>query len=150
MERLLDATYQTLRAAMKVADGAYRLVDLIWSVVFAAVKVGGGSILGAVVALVIQAITVLFVYRCFFPLESFARNENASYFAWFILHFPVISAFLSFAVGESIVVIILTLILESLLHFRLTFILGSRDTDHEGHYSPIGGDATYFEDPFTF
>jgi hypothetical protein len=150
MARLLDAAYQTLRAAEKVANWAYRLVDLLWSVVFAAVKVGGGSILGAIVALAIQAFTILFVYRCFFPLESFARTANASSFAWFILNFPIISAFLAFFVGESIVVVIIWTILWSLLHFELKFVFGTRERDEQDFYSPIGGETADAEDLLTF
>jgi hypothetical protein len=150
MERLLDAAYQTLKAAEKVADWAYRLVDLLWSVVVAAVKYGGGSILGVIVALAVQAFTVLFVYRCFFPLESFARTANVSYFAWFILNFPIISAFIAFAVGESIVVVIIWTILWSLLHFELKFVFGTRDQDEKDFYSPIGGESADAEDLLIF
>jgi hypothetical protein len=72
------------------------------------------------------------------PLEQFVQDA------------PVISAFITFAVGESASVIIIYLILDSIFGFKLVFLLGSRDDDAEGLYSPIGEGSAEAEDPLTF
>ena len=151
MERLLDGAYRTLHAAYDRAYAAFQLVDLIWSVVYAAVKVGGGSILGLTLAIAIQVGTVVGVYRSFFPLQSPTTGEQGSPLGPFIPGAPVISAFIYFAVGESSVIIIIFLILESIFTFKLIFLLGPRGDDGEGHYSPIGDGITdAADDPLTF
>jgi hypothetical protein len=150
MERLLDGAYRMLHAAYDRAYAAFQLVDLIWSIVWAAVKVGGGSILGVILALAIQVRTAFGIYRCFFGPEFPTTGEQDSPFGPFIPGAPIISAFILFAVGESVVVIIIFFILDSLFTFKLTFLLGSRGEDAEGHFSPIGDGTTDADDPLSF
>ena len=149
MERVLDAAYRALSAAYDRAFAAYQLVDLIWSVAWAGLKYGGGSILGVILAIAIQVGTVVGVFRCFFPIKS-TTGEQDPFLDFLLLNAPMISAFIYFAVGESAIVIIIFFILDSIFTFKLTFLLGSRGEDAEGHYSPIGGVATDADDPLTF
>ena len=151
MERLLDAVYRTLHAAYDRAYKAFQFVDLIWSIVWAATKVGGGAILGVVLAIAIQVGTVVAVFRCFFPIKSPTTSEQDSFIGFLLHNAPVISAFIYFAVGESAVVIIIFIILDSIFTFKLTFLLGSRGEDAEGYFSPIGdGTTDADDDPLTF
>ncbi len=150
MERLLDFSYRMLRAAYQFSVAAFRLVDLLWSVAAAAVKVGGGSFLAIVLALSIQAATGYAVYRCLFPPELPPNNGWLILLTVIVRNAPVISAFVVFAVGESAVVIIIGATLDSIFTFRLNFILGSRDDDAEGLYSPIGEGPGEPDDPLTF
>ena len=149
MERFLDAAYRTTRSAMEVSFEAYKLVDLILSVAFAAVKYGGGAILGVVSVIAVEAATVFLVYRSLFAIEAFARAQHLNPISWFVQQFPIVAAFGFFAVGQSLVVFIVTIVLASLLTFKFKFVLGSRETD-EGHYSPIDEGASEPDDPLTF
>jgi hypothetical protein len=150
MERLLDAAYRWLHAAYDRAWAAYKLVDILWSGVWAAVKVGGGSILGVIFAIALQARIVLGIFRCFFGPEFPTTGEQDSPFGPFIPGAPIISAFILFAVGESIIVFIIFWTLHSIFTFKLEFLLGTRDKDAEGPYSPIGDVTTDAEDPLPF
>src|SRR5436305_3242962 len=98
MERLLDAVYRSLNAAYDRAWASYQFVDIIWSVVWAAVKVGGGSILGVIFAIALQARIVFGIYRCFFGPEFPTTGEQDSPFGPFIPGAPIISAVILFAV----------------------------------------------------
>ncbi len=146
MERLLDAAYRSLHAVYDRAWAAYQLVDLLWSSAWAGVKYGGGSILGVILAVAIQVRTVLGIYRCFFGPAFPTTGEQDSPFGPFIPGAPIISAFILFAVGESAVVIIIFLILHSIFTFKLKFLLGTRDEDAEGPFSPIGDGTTDADD----
>ncbi len=150
MERLLDAAFRSLSAVYDRAWAAYQLVDLIWSMAWAGMKYGGGSILGVILALAIQVRTVFGIYRCFFGPEFPTTGEEDSLFGPFIPGAPVISAAILFAIGESAVVIIIFLILHSIFTFKFTYLLGTRDEDEEGHFTPIGDGATDADDPLIF
>jgi hypothetical protein len=150
MERFFDAAYRMTRSAWEVSFEACKVVDLIWSVVIAVGKYAGGAILGVGLAVVVERVTFSWVYDSLFEPEAFARHMNLGQISWFIQHCPLISAFIIFAAGQSVVVVIVTIALEALLRFKLTFVLRTREVDQEGHYSPIEDGATDADDPLAF
>jgi hypothetical protein len=151
MDRFLDAAYRMLRAAYGVSFEAYKVVDLIWSAVIAVAKHVGVAVLGAGLAIFGEYATFTIVYTILFGPDDFARESNPGLISVFVHYFPLMAACVLFVAGQSIVVVIVTIALEMLLGFRLTFVLGTRNNvAEEGFYSPIGDGTTDAEDPLTF
>ena len=148
---VLDAAYRRLRAAYGGAFEAYKVVDLIWSAVFAVGKHVGVAVLGVGLAIFGEYATFTCVYTILFGPDDFARDSNPGLISALIHYFPLMAAFVVFVAGQSIVVVIVTIALEALLFFRLNFFFRTpNNVEEEGFYSPIGDGTTDAEDPLTF
>ena len=152
MSAFLDALFGVIYAGYVAVRSAFRFVDFVVSVVYSATSYTAGAAIRSSLIVLVQVLVVYGVYYSFFPPELPPKPDPRDVRVTEIISvYPVLSAFVMFAAGETFVVVLGFGMLRTIMKYKFEYVFGSDVIDRDDRpYTPFDDESTAASDPLTF